>query len=154
MSHLRALLTERTDDSHAAAVQHSRRNPTFIGCAVGCQTLVRCFGLYRIKPHAPLVVCLPANSFEFQPCGRTSQAARLTHELHHTFRINYKDAISEHRLQLGLPGSLIRFAPLAFVSQCQLFSRNPPSPLMFLTVSTHFTTPPSIPISLKITPVK
>ena len=50
----------------------------------GCQTLVRFFGSFRIKPHVPLVVCLPANSFEFQPCGRTPQAACLSGYLRHT----------------------------------------------------------------------
>src|SRR3990167_4034226 len=50
----------------------------------GCQTLVRFFGSFRIEPHVPLVVCLPANSFEFQPCGRTPQAACLTGYLRHT----------------------------------------------------------------------
>ena len=34
----------------------------------GCQDLVRFFALLRIKPHAPLLVRAPVNSFEFQPC--------------------------------------------------------------------------------------
>ena len=37
----------------------------------GCQDLVRFFALRRIKPHTPLLVRAPVNSFEFQPCGRT-----------------------------------------------------------------------------------
>jgi len=52
--------------------------PAFTRYAIACQTQVRSYALYRIKPHAPLVVRLPANSFEFQPCGRTPQAVRLT----------------------------------------------------------------------------
>src|SRR5438552_15190656 len=52
-----------------------------------------------------------------------------------------------HRLLPGLPGYLIPFAPLAFVPQCQELSRDPPSPLVFLTISTHFTATPSIPVS-------
>ncbi len=32
----------------------------------------------RIKPHAPLLVRVPVNSFEFQPCDRTPQAGYLT----------------------------------------------------------------------------
>src|SRR5260370_21766562 len=52
-----------------------------------------------------------------------------------------------HRLLPGLPGYLIPFAPLAFVSQCQELSRDPPSPLVFLTISTHFTATPYIPVS-------
>ncbi len=54
---------------------------------------------------------------------------------------------SVHRLQLGLPGYLIPFAPLAFVSQCQDKFREPPTPQVFLPISTHFTAPPGIPLS-------
>jgi hypothetical protein len=54
---------------------------------------------------------------------------------------------SPHRLRLGLPGYLIPFAPLAFAPQRQLRSREPPSPLVFLPVSTHFTATPGIPLS-------
>jgi hypothetical protein len=46
---------------------------------------------------------------------------------------------SVHRLRLGLPGYLILFAPPAFAPQRQLQSREPPSPLVFLQISTHFT---------------
>ncbi len=44
----------------------------------GSQAQVRFSAPSRIKQHAPLVVRLPVNSFEFQPCGRTPQAAHLT----------------------------------------------------------------------------
>ncbi len=44
---------------------------------VGCQVLVRFFALLRIKPHNPLLVRVPVNSFEFQPCGRTPQVDNL-----------------------------------------------------------------------------
>ncbi len=54
---------------------------------------------------------------------------------------------SVHRLRLGLPGYLIPFAPLAFESQRQDKFREPPSPLVFLPISTHFTAPPGIPLS-------
>ena len=57
---------------------------------------------------------------------------------------------SIHRLRLGLPGFLILFAPLAVVSQCQEYLRKPPSPLVFLLISTHFTTTPEIPLSPNI----
>ena len=33
--------------------------------------MVRFFAYLRIKQHAPLLVRVPVNSFEFQPCGRT-----------------------------------------------------------------------------------
>src|SRR5665648_936277 len=61
---------------------------------------------------------------------------------------------STHRLQRGLPGYLILFAPHAFAPQRQLQSRKSPSPLVFLHISTHFTATRGIPLSspvLKIT---
>src|SRR5260221_14712386 len=51
---------------------------------------------------------------------------------------------SIHRLGLGLPGYLIPFAPLAFAHQRQCRSRMPPSPPVFLQISTHFTATPGI----------
>src|SRR5689334_24295137 len=52
---------------------------------------------------------------------------------------------SIHRLGPGLPGYLIPFAPLAFVSQRQQVPSRLSSPLAFQTISTHFTAPPSVP---------
>src|SRR5262245_48943915 len=63
-----------------------------------------------------------------------------------TRKLNFPTT-SAHRLRRGLPGYLILFAPHAFVSQCQCQSRWPPSPLMFLPISTHFTATPGIPPS-------
>ena len=54
---------------------------------------------------------------------------------------------SIHRLRRGLPGYLILFAPHAFVPQRQLQSRKPPSPPVFLLISTHFTATLGIPLS-------
>ena len=54
---------------------------------------------------------------------------------------------SAHRLRLGLPGYLILFAPLAFAVQRQGQTREPPSPLVFLPISTDFTLTPGIPLS-------
>ena len=54
---------------------------------------------------------------------------------------------SIHRLQRGLPGYLILFAPHAFAPQRQFQSRKPPSPLVFLPISTHFTATLVIPLS-------
>ena len=54
---------------------------------------------------------------------------------------------SIHRLQCGLPGYLILFAPHTFAPQRQLQSSYPPSPLVFLQISTHFTATPGIPIT-------
>ena len=52
---------------------------------------------------------------------------------------------SIHRLRRGLPGYLILFAPHAFEPQRQLPSSKPPSPLVFLLISTHFTATLGIP---------
>ena len=54
---------------------------------------------------------------------------------------------SNHRLQRGLPGYLILFAPHAFEPQRQLQSSKPPSPLVFLLISTHFTATLGIPLT-------
>ena len=54
---------------------------------------------------------------------------------------------SYHRLQCGLPGYLILFAPHTFAPQRQLQSSKSPSPLVFLPISTHFTATPGIPLT-------
>jgi hypothetical protein len=54
---------------------------------------------------------------------------------------------SAQRLRPGLPGYLIPFAPLAFATQRQLQASKPPSPLVFLPISTHFTATPGIPLA-------
>ena len=54
---------------------------------------------------------------------------------------------SIHRLRCGLPGYLILFAPHAFEPQRQLQSSKPPSPLVFLLISTHFTATLGIPLT-------
>ena len=43
----------------------------------GILAQVRFFALRRIKPHAPPLVRVPVNSFEFQSCDRTPQAECL-----------------------------------------------------------------------------
>src|SRR5262245_51662582 len=52
---------------------------------------------------------------------------------------------SAHRLRPGLPGYLIPFAPLAFAHQRQKRASGPLSPPAFLSISTHFTAPPTVP---------
>ena len=125
-----------------------RREGVSLRRSSGCQALVRFFALLRIKPHAPLLVRAPVNSFEFQPCGRTPQAGYLMRLLRHGRLMTPTPSI--HRLRRGLPGYLILFAPHAFVPQRQLQSRKPPSPPVFLLISTHFTAtlgiPPASPI--------
>ena len=58
-------LTTRADDSHAPPVILPRREALFPGRSGTCQAQVRFFALRRIKPHAPLLVRAPVNSFEF-----------------------------------------------------------------------------------------
>ena len=142
-------LTTRADDNHAPPVSSApKRGSALPDLSEGCQALVRFFALLRIKPHAPLLVRVPVNSFEFHTCVRTPQAEHLMRLLRH--RTLASPTPSAHRLRRGLPGYLILFATHAFVPQCQLQSRRPPSPLVFLLISTHFTAtlgiPPSPPV--------
>ena len=58
-------LTTRADDSHAPPVHEPRRACLFLDNSRACQALVRFFALRRIEPHAPLLVRVPVNSFEF-----------------------------------------------------------------------------------------
>ena len=109
----------------------SRRKGPVKARSSGCQDLVRFFALLRIKPHAPPLVRVPVNSFEFHSCCGT--------EVYTT------PAPSIHRLRRGLPGYLILFAPHAFVPQRQYRSSRPPSPLVFFLISTHFTATLGIP---------
>lgn len=62
-------------------------------------------------------------------------------------RVSKPPTPSTHRLRRGLPGYLILFAPHAFAPQRQLQARKPPSPLVFLHISTHFTATRGIPLS-------
>ncbi len=112
-------------------------------CVAGCQDVVRFFALRRIKPHTPLLVRAPVNSFEFQPCGRTPQVDYLLCYCG-TEGVN-PPTPSNHRLQCGLPGYLILFATHTFEPQRQLVPSRPPSPLVFLPISTHSTATPGIP---------
>ena len=139
-------LTTRADDNHAPPVSAApKRGPSLSGLSAGCQALVRFFALLRIKPHAPLLVRVPVNSFEFYTCVRTPQAEHLMRLLRH--RTLSCPTPSAHRLRRGLPGYLILFAPHAFAPHRQLSSSNPPSPLVFLLISTHFTATLGIPLS-------
>ena len=55
----------------------SRRKGHITVRSEGCQDLVRFFALLRIKPHAPPLVRVPVNSFEFHSCERTPQVEYL-----------------------------------------------------------------------------
>ena len=64
---------------------------------------------------------------------------------------------STHRLQRGLPGYLILFAPHAFAPQRQYRASVSPSPLVFFRISTNFTSTLAVPLTspeLKILSIK
>ena len=123
----------------------SRRKGPVKDRSEGCQDQVRFFALLRIKPHAPPLVRVPVNSFEFHSCERTPQWN--TYCVGCGTEASTAPTPSIHRLRRGLPGYLILFAPHAFVPQCQFQSSKPPSPLMFLLISTHFTATLGIPLT-------
>ena len=61
----------------------SRRKADITLRSPGCQDQVRFFALLRIKPHAPPLVRVPVNSFEFHSCERTPQVDNLSLSLSH-----------------------------------------------------------------------
>ncbi len=54
---------------------------------------------------------------------------------------------STHRLQRGLPGYLILFAPHTFAPQRQYRASESPSPLVFFRISTNFTSTLGVPLT-------
>ena len=123
-----------------------RREPLSLGASEGCQDLVRFFALLRIKPHTPLLVRAPSIPLSF------NLAAVLPRWI--TYCVNSgtegvrPPTPSNHRLRHGLPGYLILFATHAFVPERQLKPSRPPSPLVFLPISTHFTATPEFRLPL------
>ena len=65
----------------------SRRKGRITDQSGGCQDQVRFFALLRIKPHAPPLVRVPVNSFEFHSCERTPQVEYLMRLLRHRISI-------------------------------------------------------------------
>ena len=59
---------------HLALVSGFTQKAPSLGLSRGILAQVRFFALRRIKPHAPPLVRVPVNSFEFQSCDRTPQA--------------------------------------------------------------------------------
>ena len=81
LTDLTARLTVRADDGHAPPLSLSGKpfRLTFILLSIP----VRFPALDPIEPQPPPLVCSPANSLKFHPCGRTPQVARLTSSLRH-----------------------------------------------------------------------
>ena len=132
--------------------------------------MVRFFALLRIKPHAPPLVRVPVNSFEFQPCGRLRMGFSL-------LRFVTKCTVRSYRTFSPLPvlpegnhrrycflfhfPSRCRARPLAGILLCgartflpvcltryaATVCSKPPSPPVFLHISTHFTATHGIPLS-------
>ena len=78
-------LKARADDSHAApikknnGIQYEYYLITFLKLNIFCSSgLVRFCVLHRIKPHAPPLVQVSVNFFEFRSCDHTTQAGCLT----------------------------------------------------------------------------
>src|SRR3712207_8025902 len=67
-------LTTRADDSHAPPVILPRREDLFPGRPGTCQAQVRFLALRPIKPHAPLLVRAPVNSFEDRKSTRLNSS--------------------------------------------------------------------------------
>ena len=70
-------VSEELTRLHAHLERLLRREGTVKYRSEGCQDLVRFFALLRIKPHAPPLVRVPVNSFEFHSCERTPQVECL-----------------------------------------------------------------------------
>ena len=122
----------------------SRRKAPIKERSEGCQDQVRFFALLRIKPHHRLCGS-PSIPLSFilanvLPRWTTYCVGCGTEEL-------CSPTPSSHRLRRGLPGYLILFAPHAFEPQRQSLSSKPPSPLVFLLISTHFTATLGIPLA-------
>ena len=120
----------------------------------GCQDLVRFFALRRIKPHTPLLSKLfflssaevggiPGVAVECVDIGRNTRW--ITYCVNCGTEGVNPPTPSNHRLRHGLPWYLILFATHAFEPQRQLVPSRPPSPLVFLPISTHSTATPGIP---------
>ena len=124
----------------------SRRKGHVTGRSGRCQGLVRFFALLRIKPHAPPLVRVPVNSFEFHSL-RTYSPGGILNAFAPAPKGFCPPTPSIHRLRRGLPGYLILFAPHAFEPQRHCQSSKPPSPLVFLLISTHFTATLGIPLT-------
>ena len=124
--------------------------------------------------HAPPVSTVPKAYRHYPVFSRISRSGKLNHMLHrlcgspsiplsfilanvlprwNTYCVSdgteclWHPTPSIHRLPRGLPGYLILFAPHAFEPQRQLLSSKPPSPPMFLLISTHFTATLGIPLT-------
>jgi len=75
------------------------------------QTLIRFLVYYQIKLHAPPLVQISVNAFEFYSCERNPQVEYLK-----CYPIAPIRRYHTHRLERKLLGYLILFAPYAFIA--------------------------------------
>ncbi len=139
-------LTTRADDSHAAPVTDPAK-----------LTLIFLKGTIGMSSPGKVLRVVELNHMLHRLCGPPSiplsfsLAAVLPRRVLNALAAAPQGSIpatpSTHRLRRGLPGYLILFAPHAFASQRQYRSRKPPSPLVFLRISTDFTPTLGIPLS-------
>ena len=136
-------LTTRADDNHAPPVFVSRRKNLSLRSSLDVKTWEgssRCFELNHIlhclcgPPSIPLSFSLAAVLPRWITYCVNSGTEGVS-----------PPTPSNHRLRRGLPGYLILFATHAFEPQRQLQPSRPPSPLVFLLISTHFTATLGIP---------
>ncbi len=124
-------------------VRSPRSRSSFPSLLRTCQTQVRFFALIELN-HTLRCLCGPPSiplSFSLAAVlPRRNNIAFASARMGLT-----PPTPSIHRLQRGLPGYLIPFAPHAFAHERQVNARVPLSPLVFLQISTHSTTTPGIP---------
>ncbi len=117
-------LTTRADDNHAPPVSLLRREIELnhiLHCLCGPPSIPLSFNLAVVLPRW-ITYCVNCGTEGVNP-----------------------PTPSNHRLRCGLPGYLILFATHTFEPQRQLVPSRPPSPLVFLPISTHSTATPGIP---------
>ena len=136
-------LTTRADDNHAPPVSLLRREVLFPAPSRDVKTWLGSSPCVELNHILPCLCGPPSIPLSF------NLAAVLPRWI--TYCVNSgtegvrPPTPSNHRLQRGLPGYLILFATHAFVPQRQLKPSRPPSPLVFLPISTHFTATRGIP---------
>ena len=83
---------------------------------------VRFFALLRIKPHTPLLVRAPVNSFEFQPCGHVLPVGTLIDDNCGTEGVVHPTPLS---IVYGVDYQIIiLLLPITFAPQRQLSSES------------------------------
>src|SRR5260370_3369699 len=111
----------------------------------------------HVKPWYGSSLCIELNHMLHRLCGPPSiplsfnLAAVLPRRCSYRVSCDTEElgspTSSTHRLQRGLPGYLILFAPHPFAPHRQYRSREPPSPPAFFPLSTNFTSTLGIPLS-------